>query len=81
MSENIDPGAHEYLRMSGRSRLGADILALMMKGAGYALLFCFVLLIAGWVLVGISRLLPPESKEAWDPNAFLLPPPPTVQTA
>ena len=72
---------HDYLRMEGPARLATNILGLMMKGAGYALIFCLVLLIAGWALVGISRLLPPESKEGWDPNAFLAPEPAIVATA
>ena len=72
---------HEYLRMDGSARLATNILGLMMKGAGYAAVFCLVLLIAGWVLVGISRLLPPESKEGWDPNVFLTTEPAETATA
>ncbi|MCK0167671.1 RC-LH1 core complex protein PufX [Jannaschia sp. S6380] len=64
MSDN-----HDYLKTStGGFRLRADVLALMLKGAAYAAILCFAILILGWILLGVSRLLPPESKEAWDPT-------------
>ena len=63
MSDN-----HDYLGTSASSRIFADILALMMKGAGYAAIFCFVLLLVGWFLVFLAGLLPPASKEAPDPT-------------
>lgn len=64
MSDN-----HDYLRTSSRDfRLKADVTSLMLKGAGYAAIFCFALFVLWWVIVGIGALLPPESKEADDPT-------------
>jgi hypothetical protein len=66
MSENND-----FLRTSnGSFRLRADVTSLMLKGAGYAALFCLALLIMGWIVVGIGRLLPDASKEAPDPTPW-----------
>jgi hypothetical protein len=70
MSDNND-----YLRTSSRSfRLTADVTALMLKGAGYAAAFCIAVLIIAWIWLGISALLPDESKEAFDPTpeAFVI---------
>ena len=50
------------------SRLRADGLALMMKGAGYALAFCLALIVIGAILTGIAALLPEASKERPDPT-------------
>ena len=59
----------DYLRTGNREfRLTADITALMLKGAGYAALFCLVLGLAYAVLVGVSGLLPEDSKFAPDPT-------------
>ena len=59
----------DYLRTGNRDfRLTADITALMLKGAGYAALFCLVIGIAYAVLVGIAGLLPEDSKFAPDPT-------------
>ncbi|MCL3883078.1 RC-LH1 core complex protein PufX [Marivita sp. GX14005] len=66
---------HDYLRTGDRKfRLTADITALMLKGAGYAALFCLAVLLAGWALLALSRLLPEDSKFAPDPinRSFLL---------
>ena len=60
---------HDYLRTNTRNfRLTADVTALMLKGAGYAAIFCFVIGIAYAVLIGISALLPEDSKFAPDPT-------------
>ena len=70
MSDNND-----YLRTSSRNfRLSADILALMMKGAGYALVFCVAMLVISMLAVFVSGLLPEASKEASDPTpqAFMM---------
>ena len=53
---------------SGNFRLKADGLLLMLKWAGYGLIFFLALLLIGWVLVQISNLLPDASKEGWDPT-------------
>jgi len=59
----------DYLRTGDKDfRLTADVTALMLKGAGYAALFCIVIGLAYAVLVGISNLLPDDSKFAPDPT-------------
>jgi len=66
MSDNND-----FLRTGeGNFRLRADALALMLKGAGYAALFCVAVGLVYWIIYGVSLLLPPESKEADDPTPF-----------
>ena len=66
MSDNND-----YLRTSGGDfRLRADVLALMLKGAGYAALFCVVVGFLVWITYAIGQLLPEQSKEADDPTPF-----------
>ncbi|MDG1472084.1 MAG: RC-LH1 core complex protein PufX [Ascidiaceihabitans sp.] len=67
MSDNND-----YLRTSSDPsfRLRADVLALMLKGAGYAAAFCLVLVFGIWTLYGIGNLLPDESRETEDPTPF-----------
>ena len=49
---------------SGKSRLTADALVLMMKGAGYGLALCIVLVVIGIILTTVSGLLPEDSKFA-----------------
>ena len=64
-----DQNQDDFLRTSNRDfRLTADVTALMLKGAGYAALFCLVLGLAYAVLIGISNLLPEDSKFAPDPT-------------
>ncbi|MDC0116188.1 RC-LH1 core complex protein PufX [Octadecabacter sp.] len=59
----------DYLRTGNRQfRLTADITTLMLKGAGYALVFCFIIGVAYFALVGLSNLLPEDSKFAPDPT-------------
>jgi hypothetical protein len=66
MTENND-----YLRTGDTTfRLRADILALMMKGAGYAMIFCLVMGFIIWAGYAVGLLLPEESKEADDPTPF-----------
>ena len=66
MSDNND-----YLRTGGGDfRLRADVLALMLKGAGYAALFCVVVGFLIWIIYAVGLLLPEESKEADDPTPF-----------
>ena len=59
---------HNYLRPEGTSRLYGDVLLLQLKGAAYAAVVLLVLLAGYMILLGISALLPPESKEALDPT-------------
>lgn len=77
MSDN-----HDYLGTSNNStfRLRADVLALMLKGAGYAALFCVVVGVLLTVTIWIGKALPPESKEAPDPTplSLVLPAPTTA---
>ena len=66
MSDNND-----YLRTGkGDFRLRADVTALMLKGAGYAALFCIGVGFMIWVIYAIGLLLPEQSKEADDPTPF-----------
>lgn len=59
----------DYLRTGTREfRLTADVTALMLKGAGYAAIFCLVLGLAYAVLIGVSNILPEDSKFAPDPT-------------
>jgi len=59
----------DYLRTGNKDfRLTADVTALMLKGAGYAAVFCIVIGIAYAVLVGIANVLPEDSKFAPDPT-------------
>ncbi|MEY1557232.1 RC-LH1 core complex protein PufX [Yoonia sp. R2331] len=53
-----------------RSRLSADITYLMLKGAGYAAIFCLALWLVIAVIAGIGRALPPESRDASDPTPW-----------
>ena len=64
-----DQDNNDYLRTSnGDFRLTADVTALMLKGAGYAAIFCLVIGLAYAVLIGISNILPEDSKFAPDPT-------------
>jgi len=64
-----DQDKTDYLRTErGDFRLTADVTALMLKGAGYALVFCFVIGLAYAALIGVSSLLPEDSKNALDPT-------------
>lgn len=64
-----DQDQNDYLRTSkGDFRVTADVTALMLKGAGYAAIFCLVIGLSYAVLIGIGNLLPAESKEALDPT-------------
>ena len=60
-----------YLQSSRSFRVSADVTALMLKGAGYAALCCFGLLLIALLLLGISAVLPDASKEAADPTPDL----------
>ncbi len=50
-----------------RTRLSADITYLMLKGAGYAAVFCLLLWLVIAVIAGIGRALPEESRDTPDP--------------
>lgn len=64
-----DQDNNDYLRTSnGEFRLTADVTALMLKGAGYAAIFCLVIGVAYAVLIGVSNILPEDSKFAPDPT-------------
>ena len=65
MTEN-----HDYLGTSAdpKLRLRVDVLALMLKGAGYAAVFCLVVGVFLAVTIWIGKALPAESKEAPDPS-------------
>lgn len=65
MSDN-----HDYLRTTeNRSfRLRADVLALMIKGAGYAAIACLMVWFLIAAIQGLGKLLPEESRETEDPT-------------
>lgn len=67
MSDN-----HDFLRtnVDKSFRLRADVLALMLKGAGYAAVFCLVIWFTIAAIYGIGKLLPEESRETEDPTPF-----------
>ncbi|MGB3247149.1 MAG: RC-LH1 core complex protein PufX, partial [Sulfitobacter sp.] len=67
MSDNND-----YLRTNSPNnfRLRADVLALMLKGAGYAAIFCLVIWFGLALIYGIGKLLPEESRDTPDPTPF-----------
>ena len=65
MSDN-----HDYLGTGNTSRLTADVTFLMLKGAGYAMVFCLALWASIAALQGIGLLLPEESRETEDPTPF-----------
>jgi hypothetical protein len=67
MSDNND-----YLRTGANRnfRLRADVLGLMLKGAGYAAVFCLVACFAITAIYWVGGLLPDESRETEDPTPF-----------
>ena len=67
MSDN-----HEYLRGGSNRdlRIHADVTALMLKGAGYAMAFCLVVWFGIWVFIAIGKMLPEESRETEDPTPY-----------
>jgi hypothetical protein len=67
MSDN-----HDYLKTASNTnlRLGGDILALMLKGAGYAAVFCLVIWFLFAAMYWVGQLLPEESRDTEDPTPF-----------
>ncbi len=67
MSDN-----HDYLRTGEASsfRLSADVLMLMLRGAGYAAVACLALLFGMLALYWIGTMLPEESRDTEDPTPF-----------
>ena len=74
---------HDYLRTADDPtfRLRADVLSLMLKGAGYAAAFCIAVGVILGATIWVGGLLPPESKEAPDPTplSYVLPAETTAQ--
>jgi hypothetical protein len=62
MSDNND-----ILGTDGRARLTADVTFLMLKGAGYAMVFCLAILFTILIMAAIGRALPEESRDTPDP--------------
>ena len=58
---------HQYLEMTRRGRLIADVTFLMLKGAGYAALFVFLVWLSIAVIAAIGNALPDRSRETPDP--------------
>ncbi len=67
MSDNND-----FLRTTSDNsfRLRADVLALMLKGAGYAAVFVLVIWAVMAAIYGAGKLLPEESRDTPDPTPF-----------
>ena len=71
----------DFMQQKPGSALRSWALYQMMAGAGWAALFLLAvtaLLLAVW---GVGLLLPEESKQAPDPNAFLITAPAETQVA
>jgi hypothetical protein len=56
-----------YLNLSRKNRLSADILFLMLKGAGYAAAVVVSIVLVIVIIQQIGLLLPEDSKTAPDP--------------
>lgn len=68
MSDN-----HEYLsagNSGGNTQLAGQVLILMLKGAGYAMIFCLALWFLIEVIAGIGKLLPEDSRFTPDPTPY-----------
>ena len=67
MSDN-----HDYLRtgVDPNFRLRADVLSLMLKGAGYAAIGCLAIWFTIAAIFWVGTLLPDESRETEDPTPF-----------
>jgi Na+-transporting methylmalonyl-CoA/oxaloacetate decarboxylase gamma subunit len=63
---------HDYLKSGADQelQLGANVLALMLKGAGYAMVFCLVIWFLFAAMYWVGKLLPEESRETEDPTPF-----------
>ena len=63
---------HDYLVASERSsfRLSADVMALMLKGAGYAAVFCLSVWVILTVIMWLGLALPEDSRDRPDPTPF-----------
>lgn len=72
---------HQYLEMTRRGRLVADVTFLMLKGAGYAALFVFLVWLAIAIIAAIGNALPDRSRDTPDPinrSEIVLPYDPSV---
>lgn len=58
---------NEVLGVNARTQLSASILMLMLRGAGYALIFCLLVLFTILILAAIGRALPEDSRFTPDP--------------
>ena len=67
MSDN-----HEYLGATDdpTNALKGQVLMLQLKGAGYAAIFCLVLVLGILAIAWVGRQLPDASREADDPTPF-----------
>jgi hypothetical protein len=71
-AQGVDMASNDnILGSTRRFRLTAEVTTLMLQGAGYAALFCTVILLAALVLLAVSRSLPDASKDAADPTPEL----------
>ena len=58
---------HQYLGMTRRGRLFADVTLLMLKGAGYAAVFVVLIWFSIAAIAAIGGALPERSRETPDP--------------
>lgn len=67
MSDN-----HDYLGTDNnpKFRLSADVLMLMLKGAGYAAVFCLALWFILAAFQWAGKLLPEASRDTPDPTPY-----------
>ena len=68
MSDN-----HDYLNTGlddKTLRLSGQVTFLMLRGAGYAMVFCLAVWFLIWATITIGEWLPEESRETEDPTPF-----------
>ena len=63
---------NDYLRTGDNNtfRLRADVMSLMLKGAGYAAVFCLVIWFGLAATAWVGKMLPDESRDTPDPTPF-----------
>lgn len=57
----------DILGMNKQTRLYGDVTLLMLKGAGYAAVFCLAIWFLLAAMAWVGRLLPEESRDTPDP--------------
>jgi len=65
MSDDNSP-----LGLSAKSKLSAEVTYLMLKGAGYAMVFVLAIWLVIAVIAAIGGALPDRSRDAQDPSPW-----------